>query len=149
LGQAFPVSTLTNAMVQLAFRALLVAAIGPAALMQSGALTAGIAAIALSAVAMRAEKKDRVALHADARSQPDNDFASKRHAFPGGTGQRQALRVRLEHFLLVPSPEAATSEPRRFQRRGSLLFPPLRYITRVGRMTCAFGEMMSLRSSDV
>ena len=100
-------------MVQPAFRALLVAAIGPAALMQPGALAAGIAAIALSAVAMRAEKKDRVALHADARSQSDNDFASKRHAFPGGTGQRQALRVRLEQFLLVTSPEAATSEPRR------------------------------------
>jgi hypothetical protein len=62
------------------FLALLVSAIGAAPLMEPGLLAAVEAAIALSAIAARAEEKDGQAFAAPASPLSENHFAQNRHA---------------------------------------------------------------------
>ena len=80
LRPALPVLPLTVAMIPPSFRTVLVTAVGTAALMESGLITAGEAAIALSAVTVRAEIEHRSAFAAQANPLPENQFAMSRHA---------------------------------------------------------------------
>jgi hypothetical protein len=67
-------------MIEPSFRTLLVPAVGGASLPLSGLLAAGGAAIALSAITVRAEEKYGVTLAAQTNPQPENRFALHRHA---------------------------------------------------------------------
>jgi hypothetical protein len=62
------------------FRTVLVPAVGTAALMESGLITAGETAIALSAVTVQTEMEHRVAFAAQANPLQENHFAMSRHA---------------------------------------------------------------------
>ena len=64
------------------FRTALVPAVGAAVLTEPGLLAAGDAAIVLSAVTVRTEKKHHAAFAAEANPLPQNCFAMRRHAFP-------------------------------------------------------------------
>ena len=66
LAPTLPILTLPVAMIESSFGALLMPTISTSPLPQPGLLAAGQAAIALPAVAMRAEKKHRAALAAQA-----------------------------------------------------------------------------------
>src|ERR1035437_8690833 len=85
-------------MIKPAFRALLVPGVGPPPLLEASLLAASGAAIAMAAVAVRADEKHRATLFAHANSLPENPFAVNRHhAFSQAAGrQRQRLRGRLE-----------------------------------------------------
>ena len=85
-------------MIKPAFRALLVPGVGPPPLLEASLLAASGAAIAMAAVAVRADEKHRATLFAHANSLPENPFAVNRHhAFSQAGGrQRQRLRGRLE-----------------------------------------------------
>jgi len=74
---AIAVVPLPVAMVQSSFRALLVAAVGPASLLPAGLDLAGRAAITLAAVTVGADPEHRVA--PAARSLSENNFAMTRH----------------------------------------------------------------------
>ena len=80
LAAAFAVVPLTVAMIEASFRALLMAAIGGAPLTQARLLPAWIAAIALSAIAFRAEEEHRAAFGNNAKPLSQNHFAMRRHA---------------------------------------------------------------------
>ena len=67
-------------MVEPSFRALLVPAIGAPPLLQPCLLAAGDAAIALPAIAMRAEEEDGATVAAEANPLPENHIAVNRHA---------------------------------------------------------------------
>jgi hypothetical protein len=67
-------------MIEPAFRTLLIAAVGLAALVKPGAMTAGGAAIALSAITTRAEEEHGAAFLVLANPQKKNYFAIVRHA---------------------------------------------------------------------
>jgi len=67
-------------MILPSFRTVLVTAVGTAALMEPGLITAGETAIALSAVAVRTEIEHRMAFAARANPLPENHFAMLRHA---------------------------------------------------------------------
>src|SRR2546423_10488211 len=76
-----PVIPLTVAVVEPAFRALLVAGVGAPSLLPAGVCAAPLAAIAMSAIAMGADKEHGVALLAGTDSLNENRFAvSLRHA---------------------------------------------------------------------
>lgn len=75
-----PVLPLTVAMIFPCFRTVPVPAIGAAMLTQPGLLTAGKAAIALSAVTAGTDKEHRLAFAAPANPLPENHFALLRHA---------------------------------------------------------------------
>src|ERR1039457_1911327 len=85
-------------MIKPAFRALLVPGVGPPPLLEASLLAASGAAIAMAAVAVRADEKHRATLFAHANSLPENPFAVNRHhAFSQAGGrQRRRLRGRLE-----------------------------------------------------
>jgi hypothetical protein len=81
LPAAAPVIALTIAMIEPPFGALLVAAVGAPSLAGSGTLTTWSAAVALSAIAVRADEEHRVTLATEANSLPEYCFAmSCRHA---------------------------------------------------------------------
>ena len=80
LAAAFAVVPLTVAMIEAAFRALLMAAIGGAPLAQTRLLAAWIAAITLSAVAFGAEEEQGAAFGNKAKPLSQNHFAVRRHA---------------------------------------------------------------------
>jgi len=67
-------------MIPPSFRAVLVTAVGAAALIESGLITAGEAAIALPAVTARTEIEHRSAFTDQANPLPENQFAMPRHA---------------------------------------------------------------------
>ncbi len=68
-------------MIELPFGALLVASVGAPPLLPAGLLAALVAAVAVSAVAVRADEENRVAALAKANSLPQNRFAMHhRHA---------------------------------------------------------------------
>jgi hypothetical protein len=68
-------------MIELPFRALLVASVGVPPLLPAGLLAALIAAVAVSAVAVRADEENRVAALTKANPLPQNRFAmNHRHA---------------------------------------------------------------------
>jgi hypothetical protein len=82
LRPAAPILPLPVAMVQLSFRAPLVAAVGPAPLLAPGLSAAGEAAIALPTITVLTDPEDRVAAAVAANPLPENDFAMNRHARP-------------------------------------------------------------------
>ncbi len=80
MGLALAVLPLTVPMIEPSFRTLLVPAVGGPSLTLAGLRAAGEAAIALSAVTVRAEEKYGVTLAAQTNPQPENRFALHRHA---------------------------------------------------------------------
>jgi fatty acid desaturase len=78
---AAAVLPLTVAMIELPFGALLVAAVGAPPLLAAGLLAALVAAVAVPAIAMRADEENRVAALTKANPLPQNRFAmNRRHA---------------------------------------------------------------------
>jgi len=67
-------------MIEPSFRTSLVAAIGATPLTEPGLVATGQAAITVSTITVRTEKKDRAAFAAQTNSQPENHFALQRHA---------------------------------------------------------------------
>jgi len=85
-------------MIEPAFHALLVQGVGPTPLSGAILFAAPDAAIAMAAVAVRADEKHRATLFVHANSLSENRFVvNRRHAFSQAGGrQRQRLRGRLE-----------------------------------------------------
>jgi hypothetical protein len=102
LPVANAILALAVAMVEPPLGALLIAAIGGAALLDAGLIAAVRAAVTLAAVAVAANEKHRAAVSAAAKPLPENNFSSnrRRHA----RGQAAAL---LDN--LIPSWHARTS----------------------------------------
>lgn len=69
-------------MIEPSFRALLMSAISQAPLLQTGLLSAGEAAIALSMIAAGAQEEKRAAFTGATKPLPKNYFALSRHASP-------------------------------------------------------------------
>jgi hypothetical protein len=116
------------AVIKPSFGAPLMADIGALSLVDSGLLTAGGTAIALSAIAMRADEEQRVTLATESKLVAGVPL---RHEPPpcviaGGTGQRHWFRGRLKPsqsgFTCQRVAELGTLP---LQRRGSIRFPPL------------------------
>jgi hypothetical protein len=80
LGSALPVRALAVAMIEPAFRALLMPQIGGSPLPAPGSLPTGAAAIAVPAVAMRADEEQCPAFAAETNLLTENRFAMSRHA---------------------------------------------------------------------
>jgi hypothetical protein len=81
LPAAASVIALTIAMIEPSFGALLVAAVGTPSLVDAGLCTALRTAVALSAIAVPADKKHCVTLVTEANSLPEHRFAmNSRHA---------------------------------------------------------------------
>ena len=78
---ALPVLPLPVAMIEASFRTLLMSPVGTTPLTDSGLLAAGEAAIALAAITMGAQKKQRAAFTAQTKPWPQNHFANNRHAY--------------------------------------------------------------------
>ena len=117
---ALPVRTLPVAMIEPAFQALLVAAVGSAVLPAPGFAAATRAAIALPTVAVRANPEHRLASLAATNSRPQHHFSMNRHpptqaAFDRGNGSCQG-RTSFDGGLLM---KVAEPEPRCLERRGS------------------------------
>ena len=109
--------------VEPAFRALLIAAVGRPVLPAPGFGAARRAAVALTAIAMRTNPEHRLASLAAANALPENHFSMNRHPprqadFDNGNGSCQG-RTSLDGDLLM---KVAEPEPRCFGQRGSL--PP-------------------------
>ena len=67
-------------MIESSLRTLLVPAIGTAALTEPSLLAAGEAAIALPAITVGTQKKQRAAFYGNTKTLPQNHFAMRRHA---------------------------------------------------------------------
>jgi hypothetical protein len=81
LTQAASVRLLAIAMIELPFGALLVASVGAPPLLLAGLLAALVAAVAVSAVTVRADEENRVAALTKANPLPQNCFnMNHRHA---------------------------------------------------------------------
>jgi len=80
LRPATAVLPLPVAMIEPPFRAVLVSPVGQAPLTATGLLAAGETAIALAAITVGAQKKERAAFTAQAKPWPQNHFAMNRHA---------------------------------------------------------------------
>jgi hypothetical protein len=74
------VLALPVAVIESALRALLVAAIGGTTLLTTGGSAAGNAAVAVSAIAMRAHEEHSLAVSIYTNPLPQNRFAVRRHA---------------------------------------------------------------------
>lgn len=96
-------------MIEPAFRALLVAAIGAPPLLPASVCAALFAAITMSAIAVGADEKHGVALFTKTNSLKKNRFAvSLRHASSqAGPRQRHTFRGRLEPALFGLATKAA------------------------------------------
>jgi hypothetical protein len=70
--------TLAVAVIESAFRALLMPAVGTAPLLSSGVVAASLAAIAVSTIAVLTNQEHRLAIQA--QPLPQNRFAMRRHA---------------------------------------------------------------------
>ena len=79
LRSLLPVAPLTVAMIRPCFGTVAVPAVGTAVLMEPGLPAASAAAIALSAVAGRADIEHRPALIEQANPLPQNHFVRSRH----------------------------------------------------------------------
>ena len=124
--------------VEPAFGALLIAAVGRPVLPAPGSGAASWAAVALSAIAMCTDPEHCLAFLAAANALPENHFSMNRHPprqadFNNGNGSCQGRTSFDGGFLL----KVAKPEPRCFERRGSL--PP--YQSQTG-----FAEMFDLIS---
>jgi hypothetical protein len=80
LRLALAVLALTVTMIVPTFLALLIPTVGATPLMEPSLSAAGEAAIAMSAIAVGTEKKDRAAFAVPASPSPENHFAQNRHA---------------------------------------------------------------------
>jgi len=69
------------AMIEPAFRTLLMSPVGAALLPAPGLIAARAAAVALAAITAGAEKKQRAAFATQAKPWPQNHFANNRHAY--------------------------------------------------------------------
>jgi hypothetical protein len=121
-----PVIPLAVAVIESAFRALLMASVGAPPLLPAGVCAAPAAAIAMSAIAVGADKEHCVALLTETDSLKENRFAvNLRHASPqagldNGTrsvaGWNQLCLVYLSNGCRTRNPAAPTA--------GFHLFPP-------------------------
>ena len=156
-GVTLAVGTLPVAMIEPAFRALLVACISASPLLPAGLLAAGGAAIAMSTVAVGADEEHGVALLAETESLQEYRFAvSLRHASSqAGTRQRHSLRGRLEPPLFGLPDEGCRTGTLPLPTTGFPRFTPLitRYFVRpslmIGRMPAPAARMMSLFRREV
>ncbi len=81
MTKAAAVFPLPITMIELPFGTLLVSSVGGSPLLAAGLLTALIAAVAVSAIAVRTDEKHRVAALTKANPLPQNRFAmNRRHA---------------------------------------------------------------------
>jgi hypothetical protein len=81
LPAAAPIFALSITMIEPSFGALLVASVGPTSLAEAGLFTTFVTAVALPAIAVRADKEHRVTLVLEADSLPEYRFAmNRRHA---------------------------------------------------------------------
>ena len=117
---ALPVGALAVAMIEPALQALLVPAVSRAVLPEPGFGATGRAAIALPAVAVRADPEHRLAPRAAADPPPQDHFSMKRHrsppaGFDNGNGSCQGGNSFDGHLRM----KVAKREPRCFERRGS------------------------------
>jgi hypothetical protein len=96
LRLAAPIFALPVAMVEPAFRAALVAAVGAAPLLESCFGTAGDAAITLSTITVLTDPEHRVASAATANPLTENYLTMNRHAPPmaGWTTGNESWQVR-------------------------------------------------------
>jgi hypothetical protein len=102
LRLALAVLPLPVPMIEASFWTLLMSPVGAAPLPDSGLLPAVEAAIALAAITVGAQKKQRAAFTAQAKPWPQNHFAMNRHASSqGGTGQRPWASWQLRTSLIV------------------------------------------------
>jgi hypothetical protein len=124
---AFAVRTLPVPMIEPALRTLLVAAVGGAVLPAPGCAAASRAAIALPAVAVRANPEHRLASLAATNPQPENHFPMNRHrcapaGFDNGNGSCQGGNS-LDGSLRM---KVAKQNPAASKQRGS---PPPSKVT--------------------
>jgi len=91
LTQTAPVRTLAIAMIESPFGTPLVAPVGGPSLLPAGLFAAWDAAVAVSAITVRADEENRLAPLPQAKPLPQNRFAvNHRHASSqAGTRQRQ------------------------------------------------------------
>ena len=144
LTAAAPVLTLAVTMIESPFATLLVAPVGAPPLLETGLFAAWGAAVAVSAVTMRADEEHPLATLTKAKSLPQNRFAmNHRHASsPAGldngsgfvAGWSQLCLVYLSNGCRTRNPAAVTA--------GFHLFPAFetRYFVQpslwmIGRMT--------------
>jgi hypothetical protein len=80
LRAALTILSLSVAVIESPFRALLMSAVGVPPLMEPSLVPATEAAIALTPITVGTEKKDGVTLAAAANPSPQNRFAVNRHA---------------------------------------------------------------------
>jgi hypothetical protein len=117
---AAPVIALSVAMIEPSFGALLVAGVGAPSLVEAGTLTAWGAAVALSAIAVRADEEHCVTLATEANSLPEYRFAVNcRHApsqagLDNGTGFVAGWN---QLSLVLPVERLPNSEPCRSNGR--------------------------------
>jgi len=129
-----PVRQLAVAMIEPALQTTLVAPVGSAALLASSLRAASRAAIALPAVAVRANPEHRLASLAATNSRPENHFSMNRHpptaaAFDnsngsceGGTSFDGVLRMKVPAQALQPCRTTGEFPPVAwFEDRGVLL----------------------------
>jgi len=98
LKASTPILPLPVAVIEPAFRALLVPYVGASPLSPAGLFAASAAAIAMPAIAVGTDEEQSVTLLAETDSLQENRFAvSLRHASSqAGTRQRHSLRGRVE-----------------------------------------------------
>jgi hypothetical protein len=154
LKAATPILPLAIAMIEPAFRALLVACVGASPLLPAGIFAAGGAAIAMSTIAVGADEEYGVTLLAETDSLKENCFAvSLRHASSqAGTRQRPTLRGRLEPPLFGLPDEGYRTGTLPLPTTGFPRFTPhdtIACLVMMGRMTAPAARMMSLFRREV
>jgi hypothetical protein len=123
-----PVIALPVAMIEPSFGALLVPAVGAPSLADAGMLTAWGAAVALSAVAVRADEEHCMTLATKANSLPEYRFAMNcRHASSQAdwTTALVSWQVGTSSVWFTWSGRVAELGTLPLQRQGSIRFPPL------------------------
>ena len=132
-------------MIEPTFRTLLMSPVGAALLPAPGLIAARAAAVALAAITVGAQKKQRAAFTAQAKPWPQNHFANNRHAHSqAALDNGLGFVAGWNQFDCGGLTKVAIPEPRRFQRRGSFPFSAFdatlhRYLAllMIGRMTRA------------
>jgi len=95
LRAALTILPLPVAMIESPFRALLMSAVGAPPLLKPRLVPATEAAVALAAITVGTEKKDRAAFAAPANPSPQNRFAVNRHAHARAGLDKHYRRVAL------------------------------------------------------
>jgi hypothetical protein len=155
LPAAATVIALTIAMIEPSFGALLVAAVGAPSLVEAGLLTALGVAVALSAIAVRADEEHCVTLVTEANSLPEYRFAMNgRHASSqaGLDNDRGFVAGWNQLSLVLPVEWLPNSEPCRSNGRvpsASAFDDKILRSADDRTDDCAFGAMMSLPPAKV